>query len=82
MIKLRRIPKFLFCENKNADKKNVTVDVDTIKQRLMERKTELPFKDPTIRKPSDFYDTRLNKRKTEYVFDFINPALNNKTYLQ
>ena len=82
MIKLRRIPKFLFCENKNAGKKNVTVDVDTIKQRLMERKTELPFKDPTIRKPSDFYDTRLNKRKTEYVFDFINPALNNKTFLQ
>lgn len=82
MIKLRRITKFLFCESKNVDKKNVTVDVETIKKRLMDRKTELPFKDPTIKKPSDFYDAKSNKRKSEYVFDFINPKLNNKPYLQ
>lgn len=44
----------------------------------MDRKTELPLKDPSIRKPKEFYDTKGNKRKTEYVFDFIEPTLHNK----
>lgn len=57
----------------NKDYQNVTVNIEGIKKRLLERETKLPLSSPAPTSSADFYNPKTNPRPTEYIFDFFEP---------
>lgn len=60
-----------FLKSQNKDFEDITIQ---------KRPTKLPLKDTSIKKPTDYYDTKKGPfRESERVFNFIEPVLNSKS---
>jgi hypothetical protein len=62
-----------------VDKAKITLDMDSIRNKLTKRETKLPLADPELVKQGQrFYGTKENLRETEYIFDFFDSTLDLK----